>query len=185
MKSIIKGLAYVVEDDIDTDQIIPAQYLVYDVNDPEERKIFGRHALSGIPDEKAGLPFGNISFVSEGGDRSSYKIIIAGKNFGCGSSREHAPIALAEAGVEAIIALSYARIFYRNAVDGGLLIPYESRKDITDRVNTGDMIEIDTKSCIVTNHSKNWKSSLNPLGPAEEIISAGGLFQYARKKKII
>src|SRR4030067_2459829 len=104
MKEIIKGRVYVLGNDIDTDQIIPAQHLVYSLSTPEERKMYGRYALSSVPDAQAGLPDGNIRFVAEGGDCSQYNVIIAGKNFGCGSSREHAPIALNIAGGEAVVA---------------------------------------------------------------------------------
>src|SRR3990172_430782 len=126
MKNIIKGKGYVLCNDIDTDQIISAQHLVYSLSDPEERKQYGRYALSSVPDGLAGLPAGNVRFVNEGECLYQFNIIIAGKNFGCGSSREHAPVALNIAGVEAVVAESYARIFYRNSVDGGFFVPFET-----------------------------------------------------------
>ena len=86
MKDLIWGKAYVVGSDIDTDQIIPAKHLVYSLSDPEERKLYGRYAMSGMPDAQSGLPKGNIRFVEEGMHQSPYKIIVGGKNFGCGSS---------------------------------------------------------------------------------------------------
>ena len=95
MQSVITGKAYVLGDNIDTDQIIPAQFLSYNPADPAERKYFGMYANSGVPDGQAGLPSGTIRFVPEGQFRSEYTVIIGGKNFGCGSSREHAPLALA------------------------------------------------------------------------------------------
>ena len=101
MKEIIKGRAYVLGNDIDTDQIIPAQHLVYSLSNPEERKMYGRYALSSVPEAQAGLPEGNIRFVEEGRDHSQYNVIIAGKNFGCGSSREHAPQSLRRFGIAA------------------------------------------------------------------------------------
>ena len=119
MNPTIRGRAYVLGDHVDTDQIIPAQHLVYSLTDPDERKLYGKHALSSVPPEGAGLPKGNVPFVLEGEHRSEYAVLVGGGNFGCGSSREHAPFALREAGIEAVVAESYARIFYRNAIDGG------------------------------------------------------------------
>src|SRR3569623_1928134 len=98
MQSVITGKAYVLGDNIDTDQIIPAQYLSYNPSNPEERKYFGMYANSGVPEAQAGLLKGNTPFVRPNEFKSDYKIIIGGKNFGCGSSREHAPLALVEAG---------------------------------------------------------------------------------------
>ena len=106
MQNIVAGKAYVLGDNIDTDQIIPAHYLTLNPAIPAERAQFGRHALSGVPSDRAGLPTGNVPFVDqsdESNTRSDYSIIVAGKNFGCGSSREHAPLALAEAGIKAEI----------------------------------------------------------------------------------
>src|SRR5688572_933335 len=100
MQSVISGKAYVLGDNIDTDQIIPAEYLSFNPAIPEERKMFGRYANSGVPPKDAGLPAGNARFVPEGEYKSPYTIVIGGKNFGCGSSREHAPLAYAEAGIQ-------------------------------------------------------------------------------------
>src|SRR5262249_24780294 len=132
MQQIIRGRAYVLGDNIDTDQIIPAQYLSCNPSIPEERKFFGMYANSGVPDAQAGLPQGNIRFVPDNEFRSEYGIIVGGRNFGCGSSREHAPLALAEAGVRCVIAEFYARIFYRNSVNGGYLVPLESMKRLIE-----------------------------------------------------
>jgi 3-isopropylmalate/(R)-2-methylmalate dehydratase small subunit len=142
MEKILKGKAYVLGDNIDTDQIIPAEHLVYSLSDDEESKKYGHFALSGVPVDKAGLPDGGKTFISGDNYQSEFKIIIGGSNFGCGSSREHAPFALQVAGVKAIVAESYARIFYRNSVDGGFLIPFESKDKINDNIKTGDEIEI-------------------------------------------
>src|SRR5690349_857030 len=98
MQDIITGKAYVLGDNIDTDQIIPAQYLSFNPSQPEERKFFGMYAMSGVPEKQAGLPDGNVRFVRDNEFKSDYTIVIGGKNFGCGSSREHAPLAMAEAG---------------------------------------------------------------------------------------
>src|SRR3954453_8850458 len=115
METIITGKAYVLGDNLDTDQIIPAHYLSFDPSKPEERKFFGMYANSGVPEGQQGLPAGNIKFVRDNEFKSDYAIIVGGKNFGSGSSREHAPLALAEAGVKCVIAEFYARIFFRNS----------------------------------------------------------------------
>ncbi len=185
MKDTIKGKAYVLGSDIDTDQIIPAQHLVYSLSNPEERKMYGRYALSSVPEPQAGLPEGNIRFVEEGGDRSKYNVIIAGKNFGCGSSREHAPIALNIAGVEAIVAESYARIFYRNVVDGGFFIPFETVERLYREIKTGDEVEIDVKKGMLKNLATGRQHPLQPLGDVEEILKAGGIFAYARQEGML
>src|SRR5947209_17753833 len=104
MESKISGKAYVLGDNIDTDQIIPAEYLSFNPAIPDERKFFGMYANSGVPPKQAGLPQGNVRFVRDNEYKSDYTIVIGGKNFGCGSSREHAPLALAEAGIQGVIA---------------------------------------------------------------------------------
>src|SRR3954465_6471331 len=142
MQSIINGKAYVLGDNIDTDQIIPAQYLSLDPSMAEERKFFGMYANSGVPDAQAGLPKGHVRFVPDNEFRSEFSIIVGGKNFGCGSSREHAPLALAEAGVRCVIAEFYARIFFRNSVNGGYLIPFESVERLVQKIRTGDELEV-------------------------------------------
>src|SRR5690348_13883772 len=132
MANVITGKAYVMGDDIDTDQIIPAEYLSFNPSDPAERKYFGMYAMAGVPPKQAGLPVGNTRFVPEGQFKSEYKIVIGGKNFGCGSSREHAPLAIAEAGASVVVAEFYARIFFRNCVNGGYLLPCESTQRLVN-----------------------------------------------------
>ncbi len=185
MEKIITGKVYVLGDNIDTDQIIPAEYLVYSLTDPEESKKYGALALSGVPAKTAGLPQGNSPFVQDRKCTSEYNIIIGGANFGCGSSREHAPFALKMAGVTAIIAESYARIFYRNSVDGGFLIPLESIDKIRGYLKTGDQIKVNLEKNLLTNFSDGREYTLRHLGDVLPIIEAGGLFQYARKSKMI
>ncbi len=184
MKDIISGQAFVLGDDIDTDQIIPAQRLVYSLSDPEERKLYGIYALSGVPDAKSGLPGGNRKFV-ETGHQSKYAIIVAGKNFGCGSSREHAPVAMQIAGVEAVVAVSYARIFYRNAVDGGFFVPFETPDHLNREIRTGDEITIDVKAYSLTDRTTGKTYPLRPLGDVEAILRAGDVFAYARQSGLI
>lgn len=181
LKPLIEGRAYVVGEAIDTDQIIPAAHLVYSMTKPDERRLYGRYALSGVPDAGQGLPEGGTPFTAPDAYRSDFTIIVAGGNFGCGSSREHAPFALQEAGCEAVIAASYARIFYRNAVDGGFLVPFESDDDLTTRVRTGDVLSIDTASAQVTNTTTGEAFLLKPLGDIADILRAGNVFEYARQ----
>jgi len=181
MQQIITGKAYVLGDNIDTDQIIPAQYLTLNPSIPEEYKQFGKYALSSVPPGQSGLPKGHVPFHTQDEFLSDYQIIIGGKNFGCGSSREHAPIALAAAGILAVVAEFYARIFYRNSVNGGYLVPIESSERLCDRVCTGDELRIDLTQSVLQNLTtkEDWK--LQPLGEVTPIIEAGGLFPYARK----
>jgi len=181
----IKGKAFVLGKNIDTDQIIPAAHLVYSLEDPEERKLYGKYALSGVPSEESGLPFGNIPLVKEGNFKSEFRIIVGGPNFGCGSSREHAPESLQIAGIEAIVSPSYARIFYRNSVDGGFLVPYESLEDLSNEVSTGDELEIDPGRKIVKNLTQKTEYTIRPLGSVAEIVEAGGIFNFARKNGMV
>ena len=179
----ITGKAYVLGDNIDTDQIIPAEHLVYSIKDPEESKLYGSYALSGVPSEDQGLPLGNQPFVEKGAYVSEYQIIIGGHNFGCGSSREHAPFALRKAGVKAVIAQSYARIFFRNSVDGAFYPPIESENYLIDKIKTGDMLTINNLELI--NQTQNETYRLKPLGDVLDILEAGGIFAYAKKSGLI
>jgi 3-isopropylmalate/(R)-2-methylmalate dehydratase small subunit len=180
MENVITGRAYVLGDNIDTDQIIPAEYLKFSTTDPEERKMFGRMCLSSVPQGQRGLPDGNIPFVPEDQHESQYQIVVAGKNFGCGSSREHAPLALAVAGIRCVIAEFYARIFYRNSINGGYLVPVESSKRLVERVRTGDMLEVHILDGFALNKTRGERYDLPPLGDVLPIIEAGGVFNYAR-----
>ncbi|MEW6061081.1 MAG: 3-isopropylmalate dehydratase [Bacteroidota bacterium] len=185
MKARITGKAFVLGNDIDTDQIIPAAHLVYKLDDADEKKNYGRYAFSGVPIEQSGLPQGNIPFIKEGHWQSEYTIVVAGKNFGCGSSREHAPFALQVAGIEAIVAESYARIFYRNAIDGAFVAPFETSQHLSLEIRTGDELELDTTAGILKNRTQNKEYKLNSLGDVEHILRAGGIFEYARKSGML
>lgn len=199
MQKTIRGKCYVVGDDIDTDQIIPAQYLSYSLTIPEERKMYGRFALSGLPEKSQGLPSGKIPFTREGDFHSDYKIVVAGKNFGCGSSREHASFCLKEAGIEAVVAEFYSRIFFRNSVNGGYLIPFESETRLCEKIRTGDEIEIDLNvgarlprpeqggetPPLLKNLTTGKAFNLKPLGEVLPIIEAGDVFKYAKSKGMI
>jgi 3-isopropylmalate/(R)-2-methylmalate dehydratase small subunit len=185
MEKKITGKAYVLGDNIDTDQIIPAEHLVYSTSNPDELKKYGHFALSSVPTEKAGLPNGSVPFIIGDNYQSEFSIIIGGSNFGCGSSREHAPLAMQVAGVKVVIAESYARIFFRNSVDGGFLIPYVCQNKLNDKIKTGDDLEVDVEANRLINHTDNKSFELIPLGDVFEIVEAGGLFQYARTSGMI
>ncbi|HEV7299411.1 MAG TPA: 3-isopropylmalate dehydratase [Tepidisphaeraceae bacterium] len=181
MQTVLTGKAYVLGDNIDTDQIIPAQYLSFNPSLPEERKFFGMYAMSSVPAGQMGLPQGDVRFVRDNEFRSDFSIVIGGKNFGCGSSREHAPLALAEAGVTCVIAEFYARIFFRNSINGGYLVPIESVEPLADKIRTGDELEVHLIDGYVLNKTQGTRHALNPLGDVLPIIEAGGVFNYAKE----
>ena len=172
--AIIKGKVYVLRDDIDTDQIIPANFLNLVPTIPEEYDELGTHALAGLPDSYP-------SFMKQGEKKAEYSIIIAGRNFGCGSSREHAPVALGAAGIEAVIAESFARIFFRNCIATGEVYPLEVRERLCDIFSTGDEAEINIESNIIVNKTNDKTFETLPLGAAKDVIDSGGIFEYARK----
>jgi 3-isopropylmalate/(R)-2-methylmalate dehydratase small subunit len=181
MQQIITGKAFVLGDNVDTDQIIPAQYLTYNPSIAAEYKMFGKYALAGVPVAQMGLPKGHVPFHTDDEYVSPYTIIIGGKNFGCGSSREHAPIALAAAGIQAVVAEFYARIFYRNSVNGGYLVPVESKKRLVDDICTGDELTIDLSKGRLKNNTTGDEWELQGLGDVAPILEAGGIFEYAKK----
>jgi len=181
MSTIITGKAFVMGDDIDTDQIIPAEYLSFNPSDPAERKYFGMYAMAGVPPKTCGLPSGGMRFVPEGQFKTDYKIVIGGRNFGCGSSREHAPLAIAEAGATVVVAEFYARIFFRNCVNGGYLLPCESVGRLVEEIRTDDICEVDIDGGKLINKTTGKTYRLKPLGDAKPIIDAGGVFEYAKQ----
>jgi 3-isopropylmalate/(R)-2-methylmalate dehydratase small subunit len=180
MQSVFTGPVYVVRDNIDTDQIIPAQFLNLVPTMPEEYEKLGSYALCGLPD--AQYP---VRFVKEGKLDSEFPIIIGGRNFGCGSSREHAPIALGSAGCHAVVAESFARIFFRNSLATGELYPCESEERMCDVLKTGDMATLDLDQCTLKVHSTGKVFTLKSLGDVKPVVDAGGLFNYARKTGMI
>jgi len=181
MEHVIRGKAFVVGDNIDTDQIIPAEYLSYNPADADERKYFGMYAMSGVPQAASGLPAGNVPFVAKGAFTSEFAVIVGGRNFGCGSSREHAPLAIAEAGCHVVVAESYARIFYRNSINGGYLVPFETLTRLVDEISTGDEVEVDTTAGRLRNVTTGKTYDLADLGDVADIIQAGGIFDYAKR----
>lgn len=175
---VIKGKVFVVGDNIDTDQIIPAQYLNLIPTIPEEYEKLGSYALCGLPDDY------RERFVQEGKTKTEYAIIIGGNNFGCGSSREHAPVSLGAAGVKAVIANSFARIFFRNSIATGEIFPIESAEPLNKKLKTGDEVEIDLNTMTVK-FASGEKHGLKDLGDVKDVIDSGGIFKYARKTGMI
>jgi 3-isopropylmalate dehydratase small subunit len=159
----LSGKAWKFGADIDTDAIIPARYL--NTSDPEE---LAKHCMEDADPEFA-------QRVSAG------DIIVAERNFGCGSSREHAPIAIKAAGVGCVIAASFARIFYRNAFNMGLPI-LESPEASADIV-TGEHLELDLSTGVIVNKSRNLTYQAQPVPPfMQELLATGGLIPYVMKR---
>jgi 3-isopropylmalate/(R)-2-methylmalate dehydratase small subunit len=178
MQSVFKGPVYVVRDNIDTDQIIPAQYLNLVPTIPEEYAKLGSYALSGLPESLYAT-----RFVKEGKVASDYPIVVGGRNFGCGSSREHAPIAMGAAGCKLVLAEGFARIFFRNCVATGELYPCECVDRLCDILKTGDVVTVDLDAATVTHKDKIYP--FKPLGEVRPVVDAGGLFNYARSTGMI
>ena len=178
MATVISGPAYVVQHNIDTDQIIPAQYLTLVPTIPEEYDKLGSYALIGLPDSL--YP---TRYVEEGSTRTKYPIVIAGRNFGCGSSREHAPIALGAAGCQVVVAESFARIFFRNCIATGELYPYDTTVPVSELIKTGDHVEVDFDKDELRANGKTYP--LKPLGEVKPVIDAGGIFDFARQSGLI
>jgi len=163
MAEVFKGRAFKFGNDINTDEIIPARYL--NTSDPKE---LAKHVMEDADPE--------FPQKVKPGD-----IIVAGKNFGCGSSREHAPIAIKAAGVSAVIAKSFARIFYRNAINIGLPI-FESPEAV-EGIEEGDIVEINPETGVIKNLTKGTEFKATPIPEdIRQIMEAGGLMEYAKKK---
>ena len=160
---MLLGKAHKFGNNIDTDAIIPARYL--NTHDPAE---LAKHVME---DADAHFP----------GKVKPNDIIVAGDNFGCGSSREHAPIAIKAAGVSAVIAKNFARIFYRNAINIGL--PILESPEAADGIKEGDEVEIDLSKGLIRNVTTKKDYKAAPFPPfMQGIIDAGGLIEYTRKK---
>lgn len=173
------GLCYVVGDNIDTDQIIPAEHLTLVPSKPDEYEKLGSFALIGLPASYT------ARFIDAGETKTKYSIVIAGANFGCGSSREHAPVALGASGAAAIVAESYARIFFRNSVATGEVYPLESEGRLCEECRTGDVVTIELGESRLINHTTGKEYRLKPIGDAGPVIEAGGIFAYARNTGMI
>ncbi len=162
MQQNINGKVWTFGKDIDTDLIIAARYL--NTSDPKE---LAKHVMEDADPE----------FVNK---MSAGDIIVADENFGCGSSREHAPIALKAAGVGAVIAPTFARIFYRNAFNMGLPI-FELKESC--EIKEGDEVSIDMDAGTITNKTTNKTYNFTPIPPfMQELIDAGGLMNFAQKE---
>ena len=149
------------KDNIDTDVIIPGPYLKI-----HDHKELGKHAMEGIDP--------NFSQKIDEGD-----FLLTGKNFGCGSSREHAPIALHQVGIRAILSPSFARIFYRNAVDGGYLLPIEIDSAVIYKISDNDELEIDLDNNTIVNLTSSEVFKIKPFPEIiSKIVKAGGLLYF-------
>ncbi len=180
MQSVFKGPVYVVRDNIDTDQIIPAQHLNLVPTIPEEYEKLGSYALCGLPDDQ--YP---TRFVKDGQLDSDYPIVVGGRNFGCGSSREHAPIAMGSAGSKIVVAEGFARIFFRNCVATGELYPCECVDRLCEILKTGDVVTVDLDASTVTAEATGKVFAFKPLGEVRPVVDAGGLFNFARESGMI
>lgn len=178
MPNVIAGPAFVVQHNIDTDQIIPAQYLTLVPTIPSEYEKLGSYALIGLPD--AQYP---TRYVEEDTTQTKFPIVIAGRNFGCGSSREHAPIAMGAAGCQVVVAESFARIFFRNCIATGELYPYDAAVPLSEEIKTGDQVEVDFDKDELRANGKTYP--LKPLGEVKPVIDAGGIFDFARQSGLI
>ena len=157
------GLVYKYGDNVDTDVIIPARYL--NTSDPEE---LAKHCMEDIDAKFAGS-------VNNG------DFIVADKNFGCGSSREHAPIAIKASGVKCVIASSFARIFFRNCINIGL--PIMECPEAAEKIEAGDEIEVNFDTGVITNQTKNETYQSQPLPPfLQNLIAQDGLVNYTKSK---
>jgi len=155
----MRGRAFTFGDDVDTDVIIPARYL--NTTDPQE---LAAHCMEGVrPD-----------FTNE---VSPGDVIVAGKNFGCGSSREHAPIAIKGAGISCVIARTFARIFFRNSFNMGLTLLQSA--EASEKIQEGDELEIDLSSGIIRNETRKEEYRAHPIpGFMQKLLEAGGLIPY-------
>ncbi|GMH43499.1 hypothetical protein BSKO_11421 [Bryopsis sp. KO-2023] len=178
--TVVRGKCFVAKDNIDTDQIIPAEFLTLVPSKPAEYEQLGSYAMYGLPE--ALYP---TRFVKDGTMKTDYKVIIAGENFGCGSSREHAPVALGAAGSMAVVAQSYARIFFRNCMATGELFPVETEERLCDQFETGTEVELDLSNDTLTNVETGKVYKMQDLGEAKPVIEAGGIFAFAREQGLI
>ncbi len=161
---ILKGRAIKYGDNIDTDVIIPARYL----NTSDEKEL-SAHCMEDIDPTFVGR-------VQKG------DIIVGGKNFGCGSSREHAPIAIKASGVSLVIAKTFARIFFRNSINIGL--PILESIEASDEIDEGDELEVDLDTGVIRDLTNGKSFSAEPFPPfMQELIKEGGLIPYLRKNK--
>ncbi len=159
----LKGKAWKFKDNVDTDVIIPARYL--NSSDPKE---LASHCMEDIDKD----------FTKK---IASGDIIVAGKNFGCGSSREHAPIAIKNAGISCVVAESFARIFYRNSIN--MALPIFEIQEASQKISEGNELEVNTETGEIKNLSKNETYKAAPMPPfIQKIIKLGGLMEYVKQE---
>ena len=176
MERVLKGRAYELDDDVcdnvNTDIIIPPENLMR-----FDSEYLGQHAMDGLPSLESGA---FATQVAEG-----LNILVAGDNFGCGSMRAHAVYALGGAGVKAILATSYARTFYRNAVNCGYLVPIIVDRSTVEQIHWGDQLEIRLDDNEVRNLTKNKAYSTKPFPKViGDIIAIGGLAEYNKRRTL-
>ncbi|NLK39257.1 MAG: 3-isopropylmalate dehydratase small subunit [Clostridiales bacterium] len=161
IKTNVRGKAIKYGDNVDTDVIIPARYL-----NTSDKKELASHCMEDLDK--------NFTKIVRVGD-----LMVAGKNFGCGSSREHAPIAIKESGISLVIAKSFARIFYRNAINIGL--PIIECPEAAEEIESGDEVGMDFDSGVIYNFTKNKTYTAAPFPPfIQSIITAGGLINAVK-----
>ena len=163
---VLRGAAWTFGNNIDTDQIIPAKYAIYSL---DEKKL-GEHAMEGVPDREgwsAGIQPGDI--------------LVAGSNFGCGSSREIAPVAIRGAGISVVIADSYARIFFRNAINMGY--PILQSPQASEAIREGDNLEVDLEAGIIRNFTQGDEYRCDAYPDfMNELVKMGGLVPWVRRR---
>jgi 3-isopropylmalate/(R)-2-methylmalate dehydratase small subunit len=165
--TVLRGRAWTFGDNIDTDQIIPAKYAIYSL---DEKKL-GEHAMEGVPGNDDGW-----SKQIAAGD-----ILVAGSNFGCGSSREIAPVAIRGAGVSVVIADSYARIFFRNSIN--LAFPVLQSPQASEAIKQGDELEVDLEAGVIRNFTQGDEYRCDAYPPfMNELIKMGGLVPWVRQR---
>ncbi|PYX84638.1 MAG: 3-isopropylmalate dehydratase small subunit [Acidobacteria bacterium] len=163
---VLRGNAWKFGDNVDTDQVIPAKYAIYSLDE----KVLGEHAMEGVPDNE-----GWAKKVSAG------DVLVAGSNFGCGSSREIAPVAIRAAGISAVVADSFARIFFRNSINIGF--PILQSPQAAEAVEAGDQLEIDLEEGVIRNLTRGDEYHAEPFPQfMAELIKMGGLAPWVRKR---
>ncbi|HIP33316.1 MAG TPA: 3-isopropylmalate dehydratase [Bacteroidia bacterium] len=174
----VTSKVFVLGDNINTDTILTAEYMKINPATETGYKELGSLAMCGLAE---GYP----EFINIESGKTKYEIIVAGDNFGCGSSREHAPMALGSSGVKIILANSFARIFFRNCIATGELFALEVEERLCDKIKTDTVIEVNLEDGHVYIPELNLKIKIKPIGDLNKVITAGGIFEYGRINNII
>jgi 3-isopropylmalate/(R)-2-methylmalate dehydratase small subunit len=166
LPKVVRGRAWKFGDNVDTDQIIPAKYAIYSLDEKE----LGKHAMEGVPEHETWA-----GGVTQG------DILVGGSNFGCGSSREIAPVAIRGAGISLVIADSFARIFFRNAINMGY--PILQSPQAAEAVEEGDELEVDLEEGVIRNFTKGDEYRAEPFPKfMNDLLRMGGLVPWVRKR---